>query len=111
MGNDVAELTSRRPWMVVANTWVLKELYGSSRPKLFYDTFNALEEHWKPLAEVEQTTQPIVVAEPESYTTYSHPLPLGDGRIMFLKESLDPRNPSTGHRHRQHVFHRFIEAT
>ncbi|MBO7199531.1 MAG: hypothetical protein J6V26_05820 [Alistipes sp.] len=89
MGDDVAELTSRRPWMVVANTWVLKKLYGSSRPKLFYSTFDALEEHWKPIAEVEQTTEPIEVAEPKSYTTYSHPRPLGDGGILMLKETLD----------------------
>ncbi|MBO5882765.1 MAG: hypothetical protein J6Q21_05955 [Alistipes sp.] len=89
MGDDVAELTSRRPWMVVSNTWVMKKLYGSSRPKFFYDTFLTLEEHWRPLASVEETTKPISVKEPASYTTYSHPIPLGDGRILMLKESLD----------------------
>lgn len=89
MGDDVAELTSRRPWMVVSNTWVFKKLYNSSTPKLFYDTFLTLEEHWGPLADVEQTTEPISIAEPESYTTYSHPIPLGGSRILFLKEDLD----------------------
>ena len=89
MGDDVAELTSRRPWMVVSNTWVLKKLYGSSRPKLFFDTFLTLEDHWRALADVEETTMPMPVAEPESYTTYSVPQPLGDGRVLFLKETLD----------------------
>ena len=89
MGDDVAELTSRRPWMVVSNTWVLKKLYGSSRPKLFFDTFLTLEDHWRALADVEETTMPMPVAEPESYTTYSFPQPLGDGRVLFLKETLD----------------------
>lgn len=89
MGNDFAELTSRRPWMVVSNTWVLKKLYGSSIPELFYSTFRTLDEHWRSIAEVEQTTVPIGVKEPTSYTTYSHPLPLGNGRILFLKETLD----------------------
>ena len=89
MGDDVAELTARRPWMVVSNTWVLKKLYGSSRPKHFFDTFLTLEEHWRELADVEQTTTPISVAEPTSYTTYSYPQPMGDGRVLFLKETLD----------------------
>lgn len=89
MGDDVAELTSRRPWMVVSNTWVLKKLYGSSRPKLFFDTFLTLEDHWRALADVEETTMPMPVAEPESYTTYSFPQSLGNGRILFLKETLD----------------------
>ena len=89
MGDDVVELTSRRPWMVVSNTWVLKKLYGSSRPKLFFDTFLTLEDHWRALADVEQTTTPISVAEPTSYTTYSFPQPLGNGRVLFLKETLD----------------------
>ena len=89
MGDDVAELTSRRPWMVVSNTWVLKKLYGSSRPKLFFDTFLTLEDHWRALADVEETTMPMPVAEPESYTTYSFPQPLGNGRVLFLKETLD----------------------
>lgn len=89
MGDDVAELTSRRPWMVVSNTWVFKKLYNSSTPQLFYDTFLTLEEHWRALADVDQTTEPMTVAEPTSYTTYSHPMPMGDGRILFLKEDLD----------------------
>ena len=89
MGDDVAELTSRRPYMIVSNSWVFKKLYGSSTPQLFYDTFITLEDHWRPLSAVTETTQPILVAQPECYTTYSYPLPLSDGRILFLKESLD----------------------
>ncbi len=89
MGDDFAELTSRRPWMVVSNTWCLKKLYNSSMSQLFYDTFLTLEEHWAPLTDVEQTTEPIAIEEPTSYTTYSHPQPMGDGRILFLKEDFD----------------------
>ena len=89
MGDDVAELTSRRPWLVVSNTLVLRKLYGSSRPKLFFDTFRTLERHWDPLADVENTTMPISVAEPKSYTTYSFPQPMGDGRVLMLKETFD----------------------
>ena len=89
MGDDVAELTSRRPYMIVSTNWVLKRLYGSSESKLFYDTFNTLYYHWQPLADVEESAVPIPVAEPRSYTTFSHPIPLDGDRVLFLKEDLD----------------------
>lgn len=89
MGDDVAELVSRRPYMIVSNTWVLKKLYGSSTPQLFYDTFTTLEDHWRGVNNVVQTTEPIAVEEPKCYTKYSHPQPMADGRILFLKEDLD----------------------
>ena len=89
MGDDVAELTSRRPYMLVSSSWVLNKLYGSTIPQLFYDTFRTLQHHWTPLANVEPTTRPIAVAEPKSFTSYSHPMPCGDGTIVALKEDLD----------------------
>lgn len=89
MGDDVAELTSRRPYMLVSTSWVLKKLYGSSQPQLFYDTFRTLNHHWQPLAEVEQSTEPIAVAEPQSFTTYAHPMPYGEDEVLALKEDLD----------------------
>ena len=89
MGDDVAELTSRRPYMVVSTSWVLNKLYGVSQSKLFYDTFNRLYYHWQPLDDVTQTTEPIPVAEPCSYTTYAHPVAIGDGKVLVLKEDFD----------------------
>ena len=89
LGNDMAEITSRRPWMVISNTWVFKKLYGTTQPQLFVDTFTALNDHWKSLPKVEQSTEYLPVAEPESYTTYSHPITMADGKIIALKEDLD----------------------
>lgn len=89
MGDDVAELTSRRPYMIVSNNWVLKRLYATSESKLFYDTFHTLYHHWEPLAQVTETTKQIPVEEPKSYTTYSYPLVKDDGEVLFLKEDFD----------------------
>lgn len=89
MANDVAELTTRRPYMIVSTSWVLKRLYGTTQPKLFYDTFHTLYNHWQPLANIEETTQPIPVAEPKSYTIYSHPQIESDTTLIMLKEDLD----------------------
>lgn len=89
MGDDVAELTSRRPYMIISNNWVLRYLYGSSEAKLFYDTFHTLYYHWAPLAQVKETTEYIPVAEPTSYTTFSYPQVLESGEVLYLKEDLD----------------------
>ena len=89
MGDDVAELTSRRPYMIVSASWVLKRLYGRTRSKFFYDTFHTLYHHWHSLADVEETTNYIPVAEPQSYTTFSHPQVLDGGEVLFLKEDFD----------------------
>lgn len=88
MGDDVAELTSRRPYMIISNNWVLKRLYGSSESKLFYDTFHTLYYHWEPLAQVEESIDYIPVKDPKLYTVYSYPQPLNDGKVLFLKEDL-----------------------
>ena len=89
IGNDVAELMKRRPYMVISNTWIFKYLYGVSQPQLFEDTFNTLYEHWKPLAEVEQTTEPIAIPEVECYTEYSYPIMLDEDRVIAVKSDFD----------------------
>lgn len=89
LGNDMAELTARRPWMVVSNSWVFKKLYGTTQPRLFQDTFTTLYKHWQSLPEVVQTTEHIAIPEPKSYTTYSHPITTNDGSIIALKEDFD----------------------
>ena len=89
MGDDVAELTSRRPYMVVSNTWVFRKLYGVSQPELFYNTFNELHAHWQSLEDVEPSGEPIPIAEVDCYTRYGNPMMLDDGRLLMLKEDLD----------------------
>lgn len=89
LGDDVAWLTSRRPYMILSSSWVLKKLYGISTPRLFHDTFQALNNHWESLPEIEQTTEPIDVPEPKRYTSYRYPIPDGKRRIIAIKEDLD----------------------
>ena len=89
LGNDMAEITARRPWMVVSNSWVFKKLYGTTQPQLFSDTFTTLNDHWQSLPEVEESTEPISIPDTKSWTTYSHPLATNNGHIIALKEDLD----------------------
>lgn len=89
MGDDVAELTSRRPYMIISTAWVLNKLYATNQGKLFYDTFHTLDRHWSSLREVSQTTEYIPISEPKSHTIYAHLQPDADGSIVALKEDLD----------------------
>lgn len=89
MAGDIAWIMTRRPYMVVSVSWALKRLYGDSLKGLFYDTFRTLNDHWAKCDTVTQSTTPIVIPEVESHTTYSHPIPYNEGRIIALKEDLD----------------------
>lgn len=88
IGDAIAELSTRRPYMIVSTSWVLNRLFAMSEAKLFYDTFHTLDNHWATLPK-EQTTNYIPVAEPKSHTIYSHPQVTYDGDIIMLKEDLD----------------------
>ncbi len=89
MGDRVAWLTSRRPYMIISSDWVLKKLFGRTSFGLLQDTFDELVPHWQACADVEQTTVPLPVAEPRSHTVYSWPQMCDDGRVIALKEDLD----------------------
>lgn len=88
IGDAMAELSTRRPYMIVSTSWVLNRLFAMSEPKLFYDTFHTLDNHWATLPK-EQTTTPMAIPKPKSHTIYSHPQVTYDGDIIMLKEDLD----------------------
>ena len=89
MGNDVAWLTARRPYMIISSSLVLKRLYGVTTKQLFLDAFDELESHWAPLDDITESSTPLPIPEPRSYTTYRHPMPTAEGRLIALKEDLD----------------------
>lgn len=88
IGDGLAELTTRRPYMVVSTSWTLNKVFALSETKLFYDTFYTLANHWEKLP-TEQSTKHIPIPEPRSHTIYSHPQVTYDGDIIMLKEDLD----------------------
>ena len=88
MGDDVAWISARRPYMVVSTAWTLKKLYGVSKSQLIYDTFDELNAHWNSLPKVKQTTEAIEIPEPECYTQYSYPMQRDNGMVVAIKENL-----------------------
>lgn len=106
MGNDVAMLTTRRPYMFVSSSWIIKKLYGVSRKQLFNDAFRTLHNHWLPLSRQKNSATPIAIPKPTSYTTYAYPMPTESGKIIALKSDFDNAtafveiDPSTGEERR-----------
>lgn len=88
IGDGLAELTTRRPYMVISTSWTLRELFALSETNIFYDTFHTLANHWEGLPTT-QTTEYMAIPEPRSHTIYSHPQVTYDGDIIMLKEDLD----------------------
>lgn len=66
----------------------LRKLYKTSEPDLFYNTFSDLQNYWASLPQVEDSSTKIATPT-TSYTTYSSPMWLGDGKIISLKKDLD----------------------
>ena len=91
LGDGMAEITTRRPYMVVSTSWTLNKVIALSETNLFYDTFHTLKNYWANLP-TEQTTTYIPAPKTRSHTIYSHPQVTYDGDIIMLKEDLD--NPT-----------------
>ena len=88
LGDAMADITTRRPYMVVSTSWTLNKLFSISETELFHDTFRTLSDLWDKLPK-EQTSTYIPIPEPKSHTIYSHPQVTYDGDIIMLKEDLD----------------------
>ena len=88
IGDGLAEITTRRPYMMLSTSWTLNKVFANSETKLFYDTFYTLANHWEKLPKVQSTTY-IPIPKTRSHTIYSYPQVTYDGDIIMLKEDLD----------------------
>ena len=88
--NEVARYGVRNPYVFATTAVALKKFYKTSVIKLTRETFDDLATYWASLPDVENSSIPLPQAvRQRSFTTYEHPVPLGDGRILSLKTSLD----------------------
>ena len=86
--DKVVDYSVRHPY-VFATTYVAMRKYYSTYTKLlFREAFTDLNNFWRPLAEVEESSQRIPTPEQSSYTTYRYPMPFGKVKVLSLKEDL-----------------------
>ncbi len=85
----VADFGVRRPYYVITSSVALKKYYGVDNTSIFRDTFNNLFDYWESLPERENSTEIISKIDTTNYTTYHHPIPLDDGKVLSLKSDYD----------------------
>ncbi len=79
--------STRNPYMVFSSSAGLKRFYDTSIRKLSTEAFAELNDLWRPLREIPNSTQTISHIDSTDYTTYSHPMPLDSGQVLSLKSS------------------------
>lgn len=86
--NKVGRYAVRNPYVFATTHVGLKRYYDTTTNELFYHTFESLNRHWKPLAEVEENHRPLVAMDSTNYTTYRWPLQLTEAEVVAVKTDL-----------------------
>lgn len=85
-----ARFAVRNPYyLVFAPHEGLKRAAGTTVGTLFEETFERLVFHWNAIGTPDDTPRTVAPLEEDNYTTYAHPLPLGDDRLLALKSDYD----------------------
>lgn len=87
--NKAVWYTTRNPYMAFSSSSGLKRYYDTSVERLSREAFAELNELWRPLSEVPNSTDIISRIDTTNYTTYSHPMAMEDGRVLSLKSSFN----------------------
>lgn len=86
--DEVADYSSRYPFLIVANYIALRKRVGTKTRELFSETFDSLQSHWNTLPEVEPSTS-VIATPTTSYTTYSHPQAIDSEHVVAVKSDFD----------------------
>lgn len=88
IGEGITRYTSDYPILIFTTQLALNKYYRTSTKKLFRETFSSLNELWDSLPD--EGNSPRIVSPPvKVYTTYSHPVFIGDSTILAVKEDYD----------------------
>lgn len=86
--DKVGRYAVRNPYLFATTHVGLKRYYNTTTNELFYNTFEALNAHWRPLAEVEENSHRLVEPEAGNHTTYRWPQQLTETEVVAVKSSL-----------------------
>ncbi|MFR9660465.1 MAG: hypothetical protein SNF60_00155 [Rikenellaceae bacterium] len=83
--NSVTDLAARRPYYLITTHSALKNNYNTSQNRLLLETFTDLKRHWDSLPKNEDSNHILSRIDSTNFTTYSHPIALGGGKVLSLK--------------------------
>ena len=87
--DKVVNYAVRNPYVIATTYVAMKKYYSTYTKLLFRESFADLNRFWQPLAEVENSSTRLITPKQKSYTTYSYPMPFGEGQVLSFKEDLD----------------------
>ncbi|MFR9603095.1 MAG: hypothetical protein SNG02_04400 [Rikenellaceae bacterium] len=90
--NKATQYTTRNPYLVVSSSAGLHKYYDTNIETLSRETFAELNELWRPLRQIPNSTEIISEVDSTDYTTYSYPIALGNGEVLALKSSFASTN-------------------
>ncbi|MBR5135671.1 MAG: hypothetical protein IKU92_01355, partial [Rikenellaceae bacterium] len=86
--DDVADYSSRYPFLIAASRCALIKRFGTNSRKIFSEAFDSLQAYWNTLPKVEPSTS-VIETPTTSYTTYSHPQAIDSTRVVAIKSDFD----------------------
>ena len=86
--DKVGRYAVRNPYLFATTHVGLKRFYNTTTNELFYNTFEQLNRHWSPLAEVEEKSHRLVEPSARDHTTYRWPQQLTETEVVAVKSSL-----------------------
>lgn len=86
--DEVADFSSRYPFLIAPTYFALRSRFDASSRKLFSATFDSLQAYWNTLPEVEPSTR-VISTPTTSYTTYSHPQAIDSLHVVAVKSDFD----------------------
>lgn len=89
MWDQVIDYVAKYPFTVLPKTIALKKYFDTSADKLLDQTMEQMREHWASLPKRENSTVPIVGADPKNYITYRSPQYINDSTVYALKSDYD----------------------
>lgn len=84
--DDVAHYSVRNPYVLFTTKVALKKYYKTSVNRLFRETFTSLDNYWRSLPQVENSSREVTPMANNNFTTYSSPLALNSSEALVLKE-------------------------
>lgn len=85
--NKVARYASRNPYVLFTNYFGLRKYYDTTPGRLYREAFDDLWSYWRSQEEAGNSAE-LIPTRIRTYTTYTSPVAMPDGRIAAFKSDL-----------------------
>lgn len=87
--DTIVDYAVHHPYVILTTYFGLRKFYNTNTRTLTYEAFSDLNNFWKTLPAVTDSSQKVATPKQRSYTSYNYPIWFGSKSIISVKESLD----------------------